>query len=694
LGRWYLDPGAEDAHLNGTAVAPGDHLVPGASGEWRLIAGQTDTRGRFLGDCLPDTQDIDAFLGFGDLLAGPWLEWCDRSPLAPGLGEAIKPHPLESAIERELGHLAVVCLRPQTHIRLEPERLAVARARRLDRKVFVRLAAHTEDWAQRKLTGVQPSHVLAQVREEQWNLYENRVAVRLVDGLAAWLRRRLGEVRRILNGVFARLEEQGAVSSVNWRRRDRLYRIWGEATEATAARTLAERTCKRLEGFLYRVLGLMDSPLYRAIPNRAQVPRGLRMTNLFANHDQYRGVARLWDQWSRHAASGSLSPAQLYQRHQGLVGGFDAWCLLLVVRGLQQLGYEPLDAGLERPLEPGCAIALQRGYRLTWDWDGIRLWDGNSARIRLLPLAHALDRLKPPQLRELVDDIAKAVADQGPWTVILHPAVPEPAAGNGLAGVLDPPLPEVRGALDWLRVSPFTLDSVERVSRLLRWALLAPRFLAYPPRLGPVPAEFKGGLSRHIGLPANGGYALLEPMADHETAKLGVDAAVLKADQERRRLAAERDELDRRLRELRGDRRGMADLNLEKRNLLDPLRRVEANAKRLQVFQASLGSGRQALADLSICPVCGGQGRLISRGGDCFEAACQDPSCVARWGLHLGESGQRVPFLEIGWQRGHPLPPSYQPIEVDEALGCDVLAVPSAGGASDAEWRAPRSVPR
>lgn len=693
LGRWSLDPAAEDAHLNGSVVAPGDLLVPGASGEWRLIAGQADLRGRFLADCLPETQDIDAFLGFGDLLAGSWLDWCDRSPLAPGLGEDIKPHPLESAIERELGHLESVCLRPQTHIRLEPERLAVARARRFDRKVYVHLAAHTEDWAMRKLTGVQPSHVLAQVREEQWDLYENRVAVRLVDELAAWLSRRLSEIRRILDGVFARLDEQRAVSGANWRRGDRLYRIWGEATEAAAARTLAERTCKRLEGLLYRILGMMDSPLYRAIPNRAQVPRGLRMTNLFANHDQYRGVARLWDQWSRQVATGSLSPAQLYQRHQLLARGFDAWCLLLVVRGLQQLRCEPLDRDLEQPLEPGCDIGLKEGYRLTWQWDGIRLMDGDRPRVRFLPLVHALERRKPTNLADQVNELTEAVADQDVWTVILHPAVPEPAAGDTLAGVMDPPYPEVRGALDWLRVSPLALDSVERVSRLLRWALLAPRILAYPPPLGEVPPKF----AAHFSKAAAGGYALLVPLADHEYQAMGLDTALGQARAELERLRGERDLVKRQLRDLRGGRRGMADLNPRKGQPLGPLRQAEDHAKQMQAFQLALDSAQKTLAYLSVCPVCGTPGELSTLGSGCFIADCQDPGCKSRWGLLAGISGgssieRLLPVLEVGGQEGGTLPEDYQPSCIDDILGCDVLAVPYPG--KQRAWRTPRSIPR
>jgi hypothetical protein len=690
-----LDLEASTAHLNGVEVTAGDCLVPNTSGQWRLIRsdGEPESHGDFLSDGLPDTQNNDAFLSFGTLLlgedegvAGNWLHWSDRSPIAPGLGDAIKSHPLEIAIERDLGHLTEVCGRPQTHIRLEPERLITARARRFDRNVYVRLASHTVDWAQRKLTGVQPSHVLAQVREEQWDLYENRVAVRLIDALAIWLRGRLSDVQRILNDVLGEVNKHTVSGDANWRRSQRLYQIWGGASDATAQQTLAEQTRKRLENLLYRVLGLMDSPLYRAIPNRAQVPPGLRMTNLFSNHDHYRGVARLWDEWSRHHAQPPLSPSQLYRRHQRLIRGFDVWCLLLIVRGLRQLCCELFDEDLERQLAPGCDIKLQGGYRLTWQWDGIRLLDGDQPRIRFVPLLHAMARTKPANLIELTADIIEAVANRDDWTVILTPAVPGSTIGDAFAGVVDLPFPTVRGALDVLRVSPLKLDSVERISRLLRWAMLVPRMLAYPPYLGEVPADLTGRLSGRISPATDGGYMLHKPLADYEIAALGIDTAAQQARSERDRLHDERNQVDQRLRASRGDRREMANLNRQKKQLSERIQWAETNAQCILHFQQTLSTAQRRLTALSTCPICGESGGLEIRDSDCFVASC--PGCKAQWDLRPSKSGERIPVLVSG---KYDLPLDYRPSCVDDVLGCDVLAIPSRDGETNLTWRTPRS---
>src|SRR5690606_37609382 len=125
------------------------------------------------------------------------------------------------------------------------------------------------------------------------------------------------------------------------------------------------------------LLGLMDSPLYRQIPRRAEVPRALRSTNLLANDDHYRGVARLWHQWSRLMVPRVPTPAEHYARQQALDRAFVDWSALLVVRACEQLRLSPasdeafsrgrrveLDGDLSLEWERTGALALRRGDRL------------------------------------------------------------------------------------------------------------------------------------------------------------------------------------------------------------------------------------------------------------------------------------------------------------------------------------------
>jgi hypothetical protein len=201
------------------------------------------------------------------------------------------------------------------------------------------------------------------------------------------------------------------------------------------------------------------------------------MTNLLSNDPNYRGVARLWHHWSLLAAPQAPSPRQLHQRYQDLRRGFDAWCMLLLVRACGQMGLEPLDDYLERPITPGCEpIRLRTGHDLRWAHDGtLSIAEGDATCVKFVPIVHVLEAAESAAATEgRTAPLVRSAKGNTPWTVILHPAVPGRAQHPHLASVGDPPLPGTAGAIDFVRVSPFSLDSVERVARVVRWATLAP----------------------------------------------------------------------------------------------------------------------------------------------------------------------------------------------------------------------------
>jgi hypothetical protein len=109
--------------------------------------------------------------------------------------------------------------------------------------------------------------------------------------------------------------------------------------------------------------------------------------------ESYHGVARLWDAWSREGTSTAPQAAELHQQRQRLRRHFDAWCMLLVVRGCTQLGMVPTEIGSAVPIRPGCVIGLSDGYQLEWESSGtIQIRDEDNLRVRLVPLPHAIDQ--------------------------------------------------------------------------------------------------------------------------------------------------------------------------------------------------------------------------------------------------------------------------------------------------------------
>ena len=721
FGRWLFVPDDGPGHINGLSAGDGDVLAPGTTGDWALVRpGDTiPSRGRFFADALPGDQDAEALLQLGQVLRDPdrikggWLEWSGISPLAPGLDEAVKPHPLEDRINAEIEHVAAVCRSPRTHIRRETERVLVARARRIARDAPARLASHTEDWEHRTIAGIRPRRILADVREERWDLYENRVAVRLVDDLVAWVRRRIAEVRRIRDDVYARMEKIRGFASGTRHRAHRIYTLWGDGWDNTPG-DVAESTLKRLDDLLYKLLGLMDSRLYRHIPVRARAPGGLRTTNLFGNDDHYRGVARLWHEWSRLAIQRPPSSSELWARYQDLHRGFDAWCMLVIVRACSQLRLDPVeDEDLESEIRPGNAIRLDRGLRIEWDSAGAITFadtDEGRALLRFVPLIHGLEGARTREaVQARVAPLVEAVAGAAPWTVILHPAIPGEPPRDGLAGIGNPPVPGTLGAIDFIRVSPFSLDSVERVSRAIRWTALVPRMLAYPPAVQAIPESTlravpelqvvqeldMGNGSWLVDCGRSGGWAAVRPPPDGSLQ----DAATRCVEVAR----AHRERLEQEREQLRGDHRK----NTRRSELNFQIRRAEDLVERLDKFVRESFKARYALVVLATCPACGHyDAEFEAREHDCFAARCRSNGCEAQWELRhdpeIASRGSgtgravesRIPVFRPGDANPDEWPDDTAPQWVDDFLGCDVLAVPVARDGGSIEFLPPRTAPR
>lgn len=665
-GRWIVKVEAVGTtHVNGLPACLGDALMPALTGDWEVAKPglENATVGRFFADAPPNDQDANALRQLGDLLRDRaddgWLGWSEINPLAPGLDEAVRPHRFEEIIENELQHLEAVCRKPRTHIRLEVERELVARARRIARDAPQWLTAHTEDWHRRTLTGVQPRRIRAEIREERWDLYENRVAARLVDNLVGWLRRRHAQVRRIRDDILMRIKKLDDTAHGGSRHRaERIYGLWGEAWEA-GWQEVADGTVKRIERLLYKVLALQDSRLYHQVPRRAQVPLTLRMTNLLTTDDHYRGIARLWRRWSLLPTQGAISARMHYQQQQALHQSFDEWCMLLVIRACSQLELDPAnDDEWQLALAKGRSVRLEKSLCIEWEESGaISLTttnEGGKTLCRFVPLLHSLERARTTQaLAQRIAPIVEAVADRPHWTVVLHPASPGDTTCEALATVGNPPQPSTVGTIDFIRVSPYALDSVERVARAIRWATLAPRMLAYPPSVSAPPDESVG---KELRLKSGTDTWTMNAVPrDHRRVQHEIE----------RRLEDKRAQLEKlkhRRDVARRERRSAKRLSV-------PIDAAERRVKEWEIFKQDVDDALTDLCELQTCPRCGRSAEFHERSEGCFAARCESASCRAQWELRALRDGKgRVPVFDPDGRVA-------APYEIDGLVDCDILAV-------------------
>ena len=139
LGRFMVEPlGDDSTFLNSNAIAKPSFCVPDLRGHWQLMEpGRERVEGTMSRAQVLDRLDVTSIMDVGksvrEVLAsgGTWLDALDVSPLVPGMSERAELQEFEKLLADSLGHLVEVCQRPRTHLRVEVERTAVARARRL-----------------------------------------------------------------------------------------------------------------------------------------------------------------------------------------------------------------------------------------------------------------------------------------------------------------------------------------------------------------------------------------------------------------------------------------------------------------------------------------------------------------------------------------------------------------------------------
>ena len=635
---------------------PGDAALPSAEGTFHsptLSNVRVDPR------TIPDPDALRCLrlmgAGIAKRIGAPFLEWLDEPPLMPPVDETLEETELEQVTKRKLPHLESVCRGPRTHLKLEEERQLVGRCKRPSTRAPMVLAARSEDWDRKTLWGIRPKKVLGLVRDELYDLYENRLSVGLVDRLDEALTQRVREVRRVVNQARRMKEwEKLLQDGHNYRRAERMCSLWGElwAEEGLLAR--AERALKRLTQLRRRVLALKDSMLYRRIGGQRRIIH-LRMTNLMSHDDVYRGVAELWQAWERHLKLGNEDPQARWSWEQEAFRGMRLFGVLVVLRALDTLRFVPKDEHFECGLEPGMDVVFEGpggDLRLQWlDHDDLRLEPQRGEPFRVCSLPSMLEAAPAP----------------GPWleslpsrpAVVLHLDADQARAPLAERTRLRGPGPVDRPTVH-VGVAPWQLESVERVARALRWRIWMELLSGYGRELAlpspswkpptPISPWLEAGSTtlRVVAPSLHVGWSALEKRVADQQTELG-------------RLDAQLASID-----ARDPRRNRDRLHLKQS--ID-FQRTELSED-LEVREAVV-SETAALASLLRCPVC----RLTASGHDFrhvegrFRVSC---SCGCSWGLRDCRACQQTfPYLSNPANV-----PGADALEVDTAYGCDVLTFP------------------
>lgn len=704
IGRWIVCSTDQAIFVNSVRADMGDFLVPEPAGQWHVL---TETGARRVGSVhrvqLAEALEAESVRTIGDRLrhlaaqSDSWLDWIDVVPVVPGIAEKVDLQPLEILVRENLGALEAVCRRPRAHLRVDVERVPVSRLRRLPPVAISYLAAHTEDWDRRLIRGILPKRIKAETRCDQFDIYENRVAARLLDNLVVHLDRRIRVLQRLLK-VFRDKTQYSDASHGTWQRQNRIASLWGESIDVNEGSAKAQACLAELKSLKYKIMGLLGSTLYAEVPRRAQVATTLKNTNILVNDQYYRRVALIWREWANTGVERAPGPKELNYEAQRLCLGMDSFAVLLLVRALDSLGFEPTPADGDAPLRRGAVLTLAgRGCEISLRWcqDGTVEVDCDGRKMLIVAIPMNFDSGSDALAEEVLARIRSAAdCRKGLRLAVLYLASTDntdmaldPALRRSLHTVGNDPTSSLSGCC-CLPVSPWEIGSTERVSRALRWFLIEPRMMAYPHAV-----ELTAGVRTVVKLDENrqwivpssgiGAMEFVRPPHEFEWQRLNLDNALAIGERE----LAEAEESHRAISEeqrraVRERRTGT--LTQEKRDAHEKVDHCTRLCSELRDFIERFKEARLQSTSLLGCPICGATGDpnrdFEPRDSKCFRSVCRE--CRSEWGARLCGNGHRYAFIRPG--RAFLPTKDCDPGWEDRVYGGDLLALPAAK--ADGEW--------
>ncbi|NLT45924.1 MAG: hypothetical protein GXX80_10515, partial [Thermotogaceae bacterium] len=88
-----------------------------------------------------------------------------------------------------------ICDKPKSHLKAINEVRPIETVKRIGYESIPYLAAHSEDWLARTASGLKPSRLFSRVEDDEFHIYENRVAKTLIDLIISFLRKKEKELR-------------------------------------------------------------------------------------------------------------------------------------------------------------------------------------------------------------------------------------------------------------------------------------------------------------------------------------------------------------------------------------------------------------------------------------------------------------------------------------------------------------------
>jgi hypothetical protein len=221
---------------------------------------------------------------------------------------------LES-IEKHLDHLGEINRRPRKYLQTEEVVRPVELSKNINTRTIYELSKNSSHWRRIKIDGVEPSKLLTEMNEDDYEIYENRIYKTLVDRLVTILDRILIKNIQLKENV----KNADTINSnlVNNHKSARLFlKIAPNELENlnNISITTIKEKIEKIKKLSKRISFLRSSSLYQMLRKTKDVISPLNMTNILLQERNYKGMVELWadiEKYSVTLADGASEEGEL-----------------------------------------------------------------------------------------------------------------------------------------------------------------------------------------------------------------------------------------------------------------------------------------------------------------------------------------------------------------------------------------------
>lgn len=252
-------------------------------------------------------------------------------------------------IEKAMPDLLKIAKKPRSFIESHDEKMLVESASKIGHKAIAQLSRDSKDWYARTFVSVKPKNITAEVTNETFSIYENKVFVSLIKRLDKDIYAKKKDAEAQLRKQEQSVSSKTIDDYLNLSGNDssawsfNLYKraIWTKPSGSDDEDLKEIRTlCERIDKISKQLSRIKTSKVYKDLARTKKESSPILRTNIFLYDKRYKTVLSLWKELDSDKFSKSEDLKDKVIDTQQAEINYGLYVLLSIAYAFGDLGYE------------------------------------------------------------------------------------------------------------------------------------------------------------------------------------------------------------------------------------------------------------------------------------------------------------------------------------------------------------------